>query len=277
MKTDCYTPGKAIMHDTKNQGDEVMEYTVQKLGKMAGISTRTLRYYDEIGILKPARINSSGYRIYGQQEVDRLQQILFYRELGVSLEDIKLMVTSPEFDGANALREHREKLLEKREQLDLLIANVEKTIAKTEGRIVMSDKEKFEGFKQKLIDENEKKYGEEIRGKYGKDAVEKSNNRVKNMTQEEYDAVTRLGEEQLRTLAEAFKTGDPSGELAQKAAELHKQWLTFYWDSYSKEAHAGLAQMYVDDERFRAYYDKEQPGTAEFLRDAILIYTGMKK
>ncbi len=265
------------MHDTKTQGDEVMEYTVQKLGKMAGISTRTLRYYDEIDILKPARINSSGYRIYGQREVDRLQQILFYRELGVSLEDIKSMVTSPEFDGAKALREHREKLLEKREQLDMLIANVEKTIAKTEGRIVMSDKEKFEGFKQKLIDENEKKYGEEIREKYGKDAVEKSNNRVKNMTQEEYDAVTRLGEEQLRTLAEAFKTGDPSGELAQKAAELHKQWLTFYWDSYSKEAHAGLAQMYVDDERFRAYYDKEQPGTAEFLRDAILIYTGMKK
>lgn len=254
-----------------------MEYTVQKLGKMAGISTRTLRYYDEIDILKPARINSSGYRIYGQQEVDRLQQILFYRELGVSLEDIKSMVTSPEFDGAKALREHREKLLEKREQLDMLIANVEKTIAKTEGRIVMSDKEKFEGFKQKLIDENEKKYGEEIREKYGKDAVEKSNNRVKNMTQEEYDAVTRLGEEQLRILAEAFKTGDPSGELAQKAAELHKQWLTFYWDSYSKEAHAGLAQMYVDDERFRAYYDKEQPGTAEFLRDAILIYTGMEK
>lgn len=254
-----------------------MEYTVQKLGKMAGISTRTLRYYDEIDILKPARINSSGYRIYGQQEVDRLQQILFYRELGVSLEDIRSIVTSPEFDGAKALREHREKLLEKKEQLELLIANVEKTIAKTEGRIVMSDKEKFEGFKQKLIDENEKKYGEEIREKYGEDVVRKSNNRVKNMTQEEYEAVTRLGEEQLRTLAEAFKTGDPSGELAQKAAELHKQWLAFYWDGYSKEAHAGLAQMYVEDERFKAYYDKEQPGTAEFLRDAILIYTGMRK
>ncbi|HWR61623.1 MAG TPA: MerR family transcriptional regulator [Clostridia bacterium] len=253
-----------------------MEYTVQKLGRLAGISTRTLRYYDEVGILKPARINSSGYRIYGQQEVDRLQQILFYRELGVSLEDIRSIVTSPAFDGVNALREHRERLLEKREQLDLLIANVEKTIAQAEGRIKMSDKEKFEGFKQRLIDENEKKYGEEIRKKYGKEAVERSNNKLKNMTREEYEAVTRLGEEQLKTLAEAFKTGDPAGELAQKAAELHKRWLAFYWDSYSKEAHAGVAQMYVDDERFKAYYDKEQPGTAEFLRDAILIYTGMK-
>lgn len=254
-----------------------MEYTVQKLGRLAGVSTRTLRYYDEIGILKPARINSSGYRIYGEKEVDRLQQIMFYRELGVSLESIKEIVTSPSFDGARVLWEHREKLLLKREQLDLLIANVEKTIALKEGRIKMTDKEKFEGFKQKLIDDNEKKYGGEIREKYGKDAVERSNNKLKNMTREEYDAVTKLGEEQLAVLAEAFKTGDPAGELAQKAAELHKQWLTFYWDGYSKEAHAGLAQMYVDDQRFKAYYDKEQPGTAEFLRDAILIYTGMEK
>lgn len=254
-----------------------MEYTVQKLGKLAGVSTRTLRYYDEIGILKPARINSSGYRIYGQKEVDRLQQILFYRELGVSLEKIKEIMTSPSFNEAKALREHREKLLEKRNQLDLLIANVEKTIASIEGRISMTDKEKFEGFKQKLIDENEKKYGKEAREKYGNEAVEKSNNKLKNMTQEEYEAVTKLNEECLSTLAEAFKTGDPAGELAQKAADLHRQWLTFWWDSYSKEAHAGLAQMYVDDERFRAYYDKEQPGMAEFLRDAILIYTGMKK
>ena len=254
-----------------------MEYTVQKLGRMAGVSTRTLRYYDEIGILKPARINSSGYRIYGQREVDRLQQILFYRELGVSLENIRDIVTAPGFDEAGALREHREKLLEKREQLDLLIANVEKTIALTEGSIKMTDKEKFEGFKQKLIDENEKKYGEEIREKYGKAAVERSNNKLKNMTQEEYAEVTKLEEELQKTLAEAFKTGDPAGVPAQKAAELHKQWLTFYWDSYSKDAHAGLAQMYVDDERFRAYYDKEQQGTAEFLRDAILIYTGIDK
>ncbi len=254
-----------------------MEYTVQKLGSLAGVSTRTLRYYDEIGILKPARINSSGYRIYGQEEVNRLQQILFYRELGVSLDSIKEIVTAPAFDGAAALREHRQKLLEKKTQLELLIANVDKTIALTEGRIKMTDKEKFEGFKQKMIDENEKKYGKEIREKYGNDTVEKSNAKVKNMTQEDHDKVTKLAEQVMITLAEAFKTGDPAGETAQRAVDLHKQWLTFYWSEYSKEAHAGLGQMYVDDERFTAYYDKEQPGTAAFLRDAILIYTGMGK
>lgn len=254
-----------------------MEYTVQKLGSLAGISTRTLRYYDEIGILTPARISSSGYRIYGQKEVDRLQQILFYRELGVSLDGIKDIVSAPSFDGANALMEHREKLLEKREQLDVLIANVDKTIALTEGRIKMSNKEKFEGFKQKLVDDNEKKYGKEIREKYGKETVEKSNDKVKNMTQEQYDEVTALASQMTETLAQAFATGDPAGELAQKAADLHKKWLTYYWSEYSKEAHAGLAQMYVDDPRFTAHYDEKQPGTAVFLRDAILIYTGMNK
>ncbi len=254
-----------------------MEYTVQKLATLAGVSARTLRYYDEIGILKPARINSSGYRIYGQKEVDKLQQILFYRELDIDLDSIKDIVTSPSFDGAKALKEHRDKLLERREQLNKLIENVDKTIASTEGRIKMSNKEKFEGFKQNMVDENEKKYGKEIREKYGNDTVNKSNAKIKNMSEEEYDEITKLTEEVNTTLAEAFKTGDPAGELAQKAVDFHKKWLMFYWNDYTKEAHAGLGQMYVDDERFTAYYDKEQPGTAEFLRDAILIYTGMNK
>lgn len=254
-----------------------MEYTVQKLGSLAGISTRTLRYYDEIGILKPARINSSGYRIYGEVEVDRLQQILFYRELGVSLEEIKDILASPSFDKGAALREHRQKLLAKREQLDLLISNVEKTIAVTEGRIKMSNKEKFEGFKQRLIDENEKKFGKEVREKYGEEQVEKSNRMLGNMTEAQYAEFEKLSANVLETLKAAYETGNPAGELAQKAADLHRQWLSFTWDNYTKEAHAGLARMYVDDERFKEFYDKEQPGSAEFLRDAILIYTGIKE
>jgi DNA-binding transcriptional MerR regulator len=256
-------------------GDEV-EYTVQKLAKLAGVSTRTLRYYDEIGILKPARINSSGYRIYGQNEVDRLQQILFYRELGVNLTDIKQIMTNPAFDESKALKEHREQLLDKRKQIDLLIANVDKTIAQKEGRGIMSDQEKFEGFKKKALEENEKKYGNEIREKYGDETVKQSNEKFMNMSKEDHEAVTRLSEELMETLSDAMKTGDPAGELGQKAAELHKQWIMYFWPQYSKEAHAGLAQMYVDDERFTAYYDKQQPGTAEFLRDAIFVYTGQK-
>lgn len=255
----------------------MMEYTVQKLGALAGVSTRTLRYYDEFGILKPARINSSGYRIYGQAEVDRLQQILFYRELGLSLEGIKELITAPSFDGAQALREHHEKLLQRRQQLDMLILNVERTLAQTEGRITMSNEEKFAGFKQKLIDDNEQKYGQEAREKYGDDAVDQSKRKLGNMTEEQYAAVQQLEEEMFESLEQAMEEGDSASELAQKAADLHRQWLTFYWDTYSKEAHAGVAQMYVDDERFTAYYDKTRPGLARFLRDAVHVYTGTEQ
>lgn len=97
------------------------------------------------------------------------------------------------------------------------------------------------------------------------------------MTREQYAEVEKLSDGIMDALKEAFKTGDPAGELAQKAADLHRQWLCYFWDSYTKEAHAGVAQMYVDDERFTAYYDKEQPGLAAFLRDAIFSYTGTKK
>ncbi|MBC2148844.1 MerR family transcriptional regulator [Listeria booriae] len=250
-----------------------MEYTVQKLAKLAGVSTRTLRYYDEIEILKPARINSSGYRIYGQNEVDRLQQILFYREMNVGLDKIKAILEQPDFDETEALKTHRTQLLDKRKQLDELIRNVEKSIAHSERRITMTDQEKFEGFKQKMIDENEEKYGTEIREKYGDNKINKSNAKLKGMSEAEMERVNRLAETILVELAEAFETGDPAGEKAQEVAAMHKEWLSTYWDTYSKEAHAGLAQMYVDDERFTAYYDKDQPGLAAFLRDAIVIFT----
>jgi DNA-binding transcriptional MerR regulator len=251
-----------------------MEYTVQKLGSLAGVSTRTLRYYDEIELLKPARVNKSGYRIYGRKEVDRLQQILFYKELGVSLKEIKAIIDSPGFDRVRALRQHLESLLAKKTQIDKIIANVEKTIAAAEGRISMSDREKFEGFKQKLVEDNEKKFGEEARERYGDEAVERSNKAFRNMAKEQYDRLTDLDRQVKETLARAFKEGDPAGKTAQRAAELHRQWLTMCWDSYDSDAHAELAQMYVDDDRFRAYYDQGQPGMTEFLRDAVMIYTG---
>lgn len=250
-----------------------MEYTINKLAQMAGVSTRTLRYYDELGILKPARINSSGYRIYGKKEVDLLQQILFYKELGFELQIIKEIITSPTFDILKALEQHRSKLLEKKAQISVLLENIDKTIASHEGRIKMNDKEKFEGFKKRMITENEEKYGKEIREKYGVEAVNQANKKFENMSKEEYDKHQKLTEELYATLKLAVESGDPSSELALKAASLHKDWLCFYWSEYNKESHRNLAQMYVDDERFRKHYDEIKPGTAEFLRDAIFKYT----
>lgn len=250
-----------------------MPYTVRQLANLAGVSPRTLRYYDQIGLLKPGATSEAGYRLYGAAEVERLQQILFYRELGLELEQIRKIVTDPAFDIVSALREHRRRLLAERERLDTLIANVDKTIAAKEGRTIMTDRERFEGFKKRLIEENEQKYGQELRAKYGDDIVDQSNAKLMNLSPEQYKELTRIGEALLETLAAAFRTGDPAGELAQKAADLHRQWLMFFWPAYDAEAHANLAQMYVDDERFKAYYEKE-PGMTAFLRDAIRIYTG---
>lgn len=251
-----------------------MEYTIAKLAHLAGVSTRTLRYYDQIGLLRPKRISSNGYRIYGREEVDTLQQILFYRELGVELKDIGDILGDPGFDREKALWDHLAALLQKKDQLEALIGNVNKTIASMKGEVTMSDREKFEGFKQKLIAENEEKYGGEIRQKYGDDTVNASYARLRGMSKEKMQEAQELSEAINRGLTEAFAQGDPAGELAQRVCDMHRRWLCIYWPQglYTKEAHALLAEGYVDDERFRAYYDRIAPGCAEFLRDAIRIY-----
>ena len=249
-----------------------MEYTSNKLSKLSGVSARTLRYYDEIGLLKPVRVASSGYRMYGQNELDTLQQILFYRELGFPLGEIKSILYAPDYDRERAFQHHLMELDKKRERLDVLIRNVKKSISATKGETTMNDNEKFEGFKQSLIDDNERKYGSEIRDKYGDAAVDASNAKQKGLTQEQYDEGERLRNAYEEALKSAFETGNPAGELAQTACDLHRQWLCVYNPSYCKEYHMGLADMYVEDERFKANYEKIMPGCAEFLRDAIKIY-----
>jgi methyl-accepting chemotaxis protein len=158
------------------------------------------------------------------------------------------------------------------ERIDTLIRNVRNTLQEQEGGKKMTDKEKFEGFKRGLIEENEKKYGKEIREKYGEKTVEQSNAKIMGMTQAEYEETEQLTKRVNEAIKAAFETGDPKGELAMQACELHKQWLMRYWDSYTKEAHKGMGQMYVADERFAAYYDAIAPGCALFLRDALEQY-----
>jgi hypothetical protein len=128
-----------------------------------------------------------------------------------------------------------------------------------------------------MIKDNEAQYGSEVRSKYGDERVNQSNRRIMNMTEKESETATCLAEEIFEALDIVFKKGDPVSPEAQIIADLHRQWLSIFWGGYSKETHANLAEMYVDDERFRAYYDRGQPGRTAFLRDAILIYTSGKK
>ncbi len=251
-----------------------MEYTSKRLAELAGVSARTLRYYDEIGLLKPCRINSAGYRIYGEKEVDLLQQILFYKSMDMKLEEIQKIISDPDFDTKKALMEHYEKLISRRKQIDQLILTVEKTLSYKKGEIEMSDKEKFEGLKKEMISKNEAMYGDEIRTKYGEDVVEASNNKFLNMSEESFNEMQKTENEMFEMLSKILKTKNLECDEAKNVYEKHKKWLEFSWPSYSKEAHAGVAEMYVNDERFSKYYnDRVGENAAKMLRNIIVRYT----
>lgn len=134
----------------------------------------------------------------------------------------------------------------------------------------MSDKEKFEGFKKELVNQNEERYGEEIREKYGENCIDASNVKMLNLTEEEYRNMEELGIKISEVLEEAVQNGEyPEDAIGEKVALLHREWLKFTWQSYSPQAHRGLVQMYVADERFKSYYDKHVEGCAAFLKAAV--------
>lgn len=251
-----------------------MEYTIHALAKLSGVSTRTLRYYDGIGLLRPAGKDSGGCRVYGEKEVDRLQQILFYRKMDVRLEKIGRILDSPGYDPEAALRAHLSSLLQQKKQLEALIGNVTKTIRAMKGEETMSDQEKFEGFREKLVKDNEAAYGAEIRAKYGDEAVDASNAKLMGMREETWARGEALRTEYEGLLKAALAAGDPASADAQRACDLHRQWLCLFWKdgTYTPAAHRGIGEMYAADPRFSAYYEKLAPGCAAFFREAINIY-----
>lgn len=246
-----------------------MGYKISQLSKLSNVSTRTIRYYDEIGLLKPSIILDNGYRLYGQEEVDLLQQILFYKELGFKLSQIKEIISSKDFDKEKALKDHLTTLNKERERIIVLIDTLNKTIKSLKGEVSMSDKEKFIGFKENLIKENEEKYGKEIRENYGDDVINLSNEKFSNMSEEDYKRSKDLEDEIRETLIKGTK--DYNSEIGKKLYNLHKEWLLLFWDKkmYSKKAHLGLAMMYENDDRFRKYYDDIVSGGCNTLVKAI--------
>ena len=250
-----------------------MEYTVKQLADLAGVTPRTLRYYDRIGLLRPGRTTQAEYRLYGPEQVDRLQQLLFYRELGFPLEEVARLLDQPDFDARAALQSHLAELEARRERLDTLILTVKKTLKCQKGELDMSDKEKFEGFKARLVEENEKKYGAEAREKYGDGEVDAANAAMMKLTPEQYREWTGLGREIQGRLEAAVRAGDdPAGEEGKAIVDLHRRWLTLSGTKYEPARHRGIAELYVCDERFTAYYDKAVPGCARFLLDAVLAH-----
>ena len=248
-----------------------MEYSIQELSRLSGVTPRALRWYDHIGLLKPSRVAESGYRYYGPAEVDRLQDILFYRALGVGLAQIKECLDSPSFSRIAALRSHLAALEAERARLDALVGSVRDTIRAEERKEIMRDEQKFEAFKKRVLAHNEAAYGPEIRGRYGAEAIDQANAAVMALTREQYQTWTDLGREMQARLESAVRAGlSPEGPEGEAITALHRRWLTVTGNPYDPARHQGIAELYTADPRFTAYYDKNVPGCARFLRDAVV-------
>lgn len=248
-----------------------MEYSIRKLSEMAGVSARTLRYYDTIGLLKPAFVNEAGYRFYGEKELEKLQQILFYRERGLKLDTIRGLLYSRDFDTMAALNEHLNALEMQREKIEGLITAVKMTIASMKGEINMSDEARFEAFKKQAVKKNEEKYGSEIHSRYGETAVDAANQKMLQMSKTEYEQFKDLEKEILVMLEKAVRQKEsPEGETGRQIAKLHRDWLQMSCYAYDAAMHRGIVQMYTEDARFKSYYDREAEGCAAFLKQAVL-------
>lgn len=238
---------------------------VKEVADLVGISVRTLHHYDEIGLLTPEKTTTSGYRQYSEDDLETLQQILFFKELGFPLKKIKEIINSPSFDREEALELHRKALIEKRARLDNMIATIDKTIQHVKGEIEMTDKEKFAGF-----DFSNNPYEQEARNRWGEQAVDESKAKIGRMTKEQQKAMGEEFDAIYKRLA-AIRHESPASDEAQAAIKVWYDYLNKI-GNYSLDAFKGLGQMYVDDERFTRNIDKYGKGLAAFMRDAMAIY-----
>jgi DNA-binding transcriptional MerR regulator len=243
-----------------------MRLTVKQLANQTGVSVRTLHYYDEVDLLKPSSIGSNGYRYYGEESILRLQQILFYRELDFSLEEIKAIIDEPGFDILHALQEQHQALLARQAHLKLLIQTVEKTIQYVKGEQPMSTQDLFEGFSE----EQQAQYEEEAARRWDEQTVRESNRRWRNYSAETKAQIKREGEAIHRDLLANMNKGYASPEVQAVIARWHQHLRYFYEPSL--ETLAGLADLYNDDPNFRANYEKLHPDMPAFVRKAILHY-----
>lgn len=243
-----------------------MRYTVQQLADLAGVTVRTLHHYDEIGLLTPERAGNN-YRTYGEAELLRLQQILFYRELEVPLEQIGAIIDAPGFDMQKALQEHREQISQKQLRLAGLLGTIDKTLLKLSGKKELTDDELFDAFWEK----HETEYAPEAEARWSHtDAYKQSKERTKHLTKDDFKRMSQEADVFMKELTALMPSGPDSSEVQAMIAKHYRSLETFY--DPSPELYEGLGELYVQDARFRAYYEKYDPALPEFMRDAMRVY-----
>jgi len=243
--------------------------TVRQVAKAARISVRTLHHYDAIGLLKPAHVGNNGYRYYGRTELLRLQQILFYRELGLALVEIASILDDPGFDPLVALKGHRTALAARIDQYRDLIRTIDRTIASLEKDETMEDNEYYAG----IAPETRERWEREAVEFWGEDAVRAAQVKARSFSKEKVAAIQIEMEAIRGEFQRLFAEGaEPGSDDAQAVTARHYAWVCHSWSPDAK-AFAGLGRFYVENPEFRGTYeDGARTGTAEFIAEAMAIY-----
>ena len=243
----------------------MITYTVKQLSDLAGVSRRTLHYYDQIGLLKPQAVAANGYRRYGRADLLRLQQVLFYRELDLSLEQIRRILDDPGFDALAALQEHRLALLAGMQRLERLVDTVDQTILMLKGDLPMDEQRLFDVFNE----EQQKEYEEEATRRWG-EQVRISNQKWNSYTPEQKAAIGAEGEANYREMLAHMAEGPTSPSVQAAVAKWHQHMRYFYEPSV--ETLEGLGHMYNQDPRFQETFLRIHPDFPAFLEQAITHY-----
>ncbi|RSU71826.1 MerR family transcriptional regulator [Sphingomonas koreensis] len=243
--------------------------TVRQVAKAARISVRTLHHYDAIGLLKPAHVGANGYRYYGRTELLRLQQILFYRELGMALGEIGSILDDPRFDPLTALKGHRTALAARIDQYRDLIRTIDRTIASLEKDETMADSDYYAG----IAPETRERWEREAKHFWGEEAVNAAQVKARSFSKEKVAAIQAEMEAIRSDFQRLFAEGaEPGSDAAQAVTARHYAWVCHSWIPDAK-AFAGLGRFYVENPEFRGTYDDGAlPGTADFIAEAMAIY-----
>ncbi len=243
-------------------------FTVKQLSSLAGITPRTLHHYDAIGLLKPSQVAKNGYRYYGE---DALQQILFYRELGLPLEDIKKIMGRRDFDVLDSLQSHKDALKSQVGRLNRLIQTVDNTITHLKGNKIMNGKVLFEGF----TEDEEKLYTEEAMQIYDPQTVRTSTKKWNAYTAAEKKRIREEGNAVYIDILASMPKGASSPE-AQACMERWRRHIEYFWIPNNEQL-VGLPELYNADSRFKANFEKVDPRLAEFMRAAVKVYVQNRK
>ena len=245
-----------------------MSYTVGRVAEIAGVTVRTLHHYDEIGLLTPGDRSSAGYRRYDDADLERLQQILLYRELGFTLEEIAAILDDPDVEARAHLRRQHGLLRDRIARLQEMVTAVEYLLEARKLGINLTPQEKFEVFG----DFDPDAYTEEVEQRWGDtDAYRESARRTSRYSKDDWERIKQESADLAVRWVAAFDAGVPAeSQAAMDLAEEHRQQITKFFYDCSFEIHVGLAEMYLADERFTKFYEDQSPGLAQYTHDAIM-------